>query len=152
MGLTQSTKAPKHLRILLPAKRLRCPVCMCMYTRAVFYTCACKSLRSLIHVHVYGPLNMCLYKRLRSLIHVYVYVSLLHVHVYRSWYNPYIPYVLNDSYILYVSQKVDIRLPGKENSNSHGARPVHQIISMVEWIRTSRLSTEKSLSLDEWWG
>ena len=24
-----------------------------------------------------------------------------------------------------------IRLPGKGNSNSHGARPVHQIISMI---------------------
>ena len=25
-----------------------------------------------------------------------------------------------------VTRKVDIRLPGKGNSNSHGARPVHQ--------------------------
>jgi hypothetical protein len=44
------------------------------------------------------------------------------------------------------SRKVDIRLPGKENSNSHGARPVHQIISMINWIRTSRLSINNSLS------
>ena len=29
-------------------------------------------------------------------------------------------------------RKVDIRLPGKGNSNSHGARPVHQIISMIK--------------------
>ena len=36
--------------------------------------------------------------------------------------------------------KVDIRLPGKGNSNSHGARPVHQIISMIKWNRTGRLS------------
>ena len=36
---------------------------------------------------------------------------------------------------------VDKRLPGKGNSNSHGARPVHQIISMIRWIRTRRLST-----------
>ena len=35
---------------------------------------------------------------------------------------------------------------GNGNSNSHGARPVHQIISMMKWIRTSRLSkTEHSL-------
>ena len=36
---------------------------------------------------------------------------------------------------------------GKGNSNSHGARPVHQIISMIKWIRTSRLSMKNSLSL-----
>ena len=41
--------------------------------------------------------------------------------------------------------KVDMRLPGKGNSNSHGARPVHQIISMIKWIRTSRLSIQNSL-------
>jgi len=41
----------------------------------------------------------------------------------------------------------DIRLPGKGNSNSHGARPVHQIISMIKWIRTSRLAIKNSLSL-----
>ena len=39
-------------------------------------------------------------------------------------------------------RKVDIRLPGKGNSNAYGARPVHQIISMIEWIRTSRLSMQ----------
>ena len=39
-------------------------------------------------------------------------------------------------------------LPGKENSNSHGAKPVHQIISMIKWIRTGRLSTKNSLSLN----
>ena len=38
------------------------------------------------------------------------------------------------------SRKVDTRLPGTGNSNSHGARPVHRIFSMIEWIRTSRLS------------
>jgi len=31
-------------------------------------------------------------------------------------------------------------------SNSHGARPVHLIITMIKWIRTSRLSIKKSLS------
>jgi len=29
---------------------------------------------------------------------------------------------------------------------SHGARPVHQIITMIQWIRTSRLSIKNSLS------
>ena len=28
------------------------------------------------------------------------------------------------------------------NSNSHGARPVHQIIAMIKWIRTSRLGPD----------
>jgi len=36
---------------------------------------------------------------------------------------------------------------GKGNSNSHGARPVHLIITMIPWIRTSRLSTKNSFSL-----
>jgi len=44
------------------------------------------------------------------------------------------------------SRKVDTRLPGKGNSNSHGARPVHLIITMIKWIRTSRLSMKNSLS------
>ena len=34
------------------------------------------------------------------------------------------------------------------DSNSHGARPVRQIISMKEWIRTSRFSIQISLSLN----
>ena len=42
--------------------------------------------------------------------------------------------------MLSTSRKVDIRLPGKGNSNSHGARPVHLIITMIKWIRTTRLS------------
>ena len=44
-----------------------------------------------------------------------------------------------------VNRKVDIRLPGKWNSNSHGARPVHLIITTIKWIRTSRLSIKNSL-------
>ena len=47
-------------------------------------------------------------------------------------------------------RKVDVRLPGKESSNFHGARPVLLIITMIEWIRTRRLSIKKSLSLG--WG
>jgi len=33
------------------------------------------------------------------------------------------------------------------SSNSHGARPVRLIITMMQWIRTSRLSIKNSLSL-----
>jgi len=44
-------------------------------------------------------------------------------------------------------RKVDVRLPGKGDSNSHGGRPVHLIITMIKWIRTSRLSKKNSLSL-----
>jgi len=43
-------------------------------------------------------------------------------------------------------RKVDVRLPGKGNSNPHGARPVHLIITMIKWFRTSRLSITNSLS------
>ena len=42
-----------------------------------------------------------------------------------------------------VVSKVDVRLPGKGN----GARPVHLIITMIKWIRTSRLSIKNSFSL-----
>ena len=34
----------------------------------------------------------------------------------------------------------------KINSNSNGARPVRLIITMIKWIRTSRLTIENSLS------
>ena len=44
-------------------------------------------------------------------------------------------------------RKVDVRLPGKGDSNPHGVRPVHLIITMIKWIRTSRLSIKNSLSL-----
>ena len=43
-------------------------------------------------------------------------------------------------------RKVNIRLPRKGNSNSHGARPAHQIITIIDWIRSSRLSIKNSLS------
>jgi len=36
---------------------------------------------------------------------------------------------------------------GRENSNSHGARPVHLIITMIKWIRTSRLSIKNSADI-----
>ena len=44
------------------------------------------------------------------------------------------------------ARKVDVRLPGKRNSNSHGARPVHLIITIIKWTRTSRLSIKKTPS------
>jgi len=34
------------------------------------------------------------------------------------------------------------------DSDSHGARPVHPIITMIMWIRTSRLSIKNFLSAD----
>ena len=34
-------------------------------------------------------------------------------------------------------RKVDVRLPGRGNSNSHGARPVHSIITMIRWFWTN---------------
>ena len=44
------------------------------------------------------------------------------------------------------SSKEHTRLPGKGNSNSHGARPVHLITTMIKWIWASRLSIKNSLS------
>ena len=32
------------------------------------------------------------------------------------------------------------------NAKSHGARPVHQIITMIKWIRINRLSIKNSPS------
>ena len=43
-------------------------------------------------------------------------------------------------------RKVDARLPEKGNSTGHDARPVHQIMSMMKWVRTSRLPIKNSLS------
>jgi len=40
-------------------------------------------------------------------------------------------------------RKVDSRLAGKGKLKSHGARPVHLIISILKWNRTSRLSIKK---------
>ena len=54
---------------------------------------------------------------------------------------------LNRFKLLPSPRKVDVRLPGKESSNSHGTRPVHLIITMIKWIRTSSLSITKSLSM-----
>ena len=51
------------------------------------------------------------------------------------------------SEVLGLHRKVDVRLLGKGNSNSHGARQIHLIIIMINWIRTSRLSMKNSLSV-----
>ena len=53
---------------------------------------------------------------------------------------------LGDGEGVHLARKVGVRLSGIENSNSHGARPVHLIITMMKWFRTSRLSMENSLS------
>ena len=45
-------------------------------------------------------------------------------------------------------RQVNVRLPGREYSNSIGARPVHQIISMIKWIRTSMMPIKNSLYHD----
>ena len=45
-----------------------------------------------------------------------------------------------------IDRKVDVRLPGERNSNSYGARPIHLIITMMKWNRTSRLSIKNYLS------
>ena len=51
------------------------------------------------------------------------------------------------------ARKVDVRLPGKGNSNSHGARPVHLMTTRIKWIRTSDVTMSgfgvytKSMSL-----
>ena len=44
-----------------------------------------------------------------------------------------------------MARKVDVRLPVKGNSNSHGAGPVHLIITMIKRVRTSRLLIKNSL-------
>ena len=45
------------------------------------------------------------------------------------------------------ARKVDVRLPGRGNSNSCSARPIHLTITMIKWIRTSALSIKKCLSM-----
>jgi hypothetical protein len=44
------------------------------------------------------------------------------------------------------SRKVDVKLHGKGICNSHGARPVHLIITMMMWTRTSRSSIKNCYS------
>ena len=44
------------------------------------------------------------------------------------------------------TRKVDIRLPAKGNANPHGARPVHLVVTMMKWFRTSALLIKNSLA------
>jgi len=37
------------------------------------------------------------------------------------------------------ARKVDVRLPGKGNSNSHGARPVHQVTTMIRAMHENNI-------------
>ena len=46
-----------------------------------------------------------------------------------------------------VAREVDVRLPGKGNSNFHGARPVHLVITVIKWIRAKRFSIKNSFFL-----
>ena len=58
------------------------------------------------------------------------------------------PYLLDSGpSVVVLKRQVDVKLPGKGNPNSHGTKPVHLIIKMMKWIRTSRLSINNSFSL-----
>ena len=46
-------------------------------------------------------------------------------------------------------KKVNVRLPGQGNSNSHGARPVHKIILMIEWVVNKEISLSRKPSWQE---
>ena len=46
-------------------------------------------------------------------------------------------------------RKLGVRLRGKWNSNSHGARPVHLIITIITWILAGRFSIKKSRYVHE---
>ena len=46
---------------------------------------------------------------------------------------------LPSSHVQVAARKVALRLPGTGNANSHGARPVHQIMLMIKWAPTSWL-------------
>ena len=48
--------------------------------------------------------------------------------------------------VTWPARKDDIRLPGKGGSNSMAQGRSTNIISMIGWIRTSRLSIRNSLS------
>jgi len=43
-------------------------------------------------------------------------------------------------------RQIGVRLPGEGNSDSHGARQVHLIFTMIKMIRTSRMSLQNALS------
>ena len=51
--------------------------------------------------------------------------------------------------VISTCRKVDVRLPGRGNSNSFGERPVHLIITLMQWTRTSKVPIKKSVSPPE---
>ena len=75
-------------------------------------------------------------------IYIYIYIY-IHIHIYIYACPSRYADIAAELSMLAAPGKVDIRLPGKGN----GARPVRQIIVMIKWIRTSRLSIKNSLSL-----
>ena len=48
-----------------------------------------------------------------------------------------------------VDRKVDVRLPGRGNSNSHGARPVNLIITMILQVRVAENAAGFAMTLGE---
>ena len=66
--------------------------------------------------------------------------------VFRGDFSASLPFVLDIIISQKNARKVDVRLPGRRNSTSHGARPVHLMITTIKWTRTSRLSIKNSLS------
>ena len=46
------------------------------------------------------------------------------------------------------ARRVDARLPREGNLNTHGARPVHLITTMMKWIWTRRLSITNSVFVE----
>ena len=64
----------------------------------------------------------------------------------RGW-SDYAELLGGNRHLIGRTRKADVWLPGKGNSNSHGARPVHLIITMIKWIQTSRLSIKNFLSI-----
>ena len=64
----------------------------------------------------------------------FVYHSIIGLRVIKKKKKP--PSLAHTHNLTMGTREVDVRLPGKGDSNSHGARPVHPIITMIKWIRT----------------
>ena len=47
--------------------------------------------------------------------------------------------------VVHGARRAGVRLPRKWNPNSHGARPVHIITTMIKWSWISRLLIKNSL-------
>ena len=62
------------------------------------------------------------------------------------------PWVVLDLHVSHgLLRNVDVRLPGKDDSNYHVARPVHLVITVVKCIRTSQLKNCFSLARPGVW-